>query len=382
MASPLRTPPAPLPGSLLTRHGRRGLRALVSALALLAAAPAFAAPATAPPSTATIQEILDGRQVAIDERQARVGARAHSPQQVSTGDSRAQLAFSSGAAGRLNRFSRLRLGSDCFLLGAGQILVSGQQNACTRSSRMSVRGTNYVLDLLASGELELSVLEGSVAVQTLRDGVPTGEPPVAVEAGQRVRLSASGALLSRQLLSASALREILEGPLVQGFRSPLPDGEALARRARSLASIIPPAPDSTAPAPAIDPMLGLINGARAGDGRAPLQPLPVTLAATNTAYAEPVLRQLIATGSCDHDLEGWQAFQARSAPGRLRPVSEVLGCPVPSGRWNPERVLNLWLKSSHHTDILLNRPRTSHAGCVQLSEGGRTGALCTFWVPQ
>ncbi|MCP9916327.1 hypothetical protein [Cyanobium sp. ATX 6F1] len=358
---------------------RRGLRALVPALALLWAVPTVAAPSTAPTSTAssstaTVQEILDGRQVAIEERQVRVGARAQSPQQVSTGDSRAQLAFSSGASGRLNRFSRLRLGSDCFLLGAGQVLVSGKQNACTRSSRMSVRGTNYVLDLLASGELELSVLEGTVAVQTLREGVPTGEPPVAVLAGERVRLSASGALLSRQLLSAAALREILEGPLVQGFRSPLPDGEALARLARSLAS--------SAPAPSSDPIVSLINGVRTGNGRAPLQSLPVTLAAANTAYAEPVLRQLIATGSCDHDLGAWQAFQARSAAGRLRPVSEVLGCPVPSGRWNPERVLNLWLSSSHHTDVLLNRPRTSHAACVQLSDGGRTGALCTFWVPQ
>ncbi|MCP9850371.1 FecR family protein [Cyanobium sp. Morenito 9A2] len=362
------------------------LRALVPVLALLWAVPTVAAPSTAPASTATsstatVQEILDGRQVAIDERQVRVGARAHSPQQVSTGDSRAQLAFSSGAAGRLNRFSRLRLGSDCFLLGAGQVLVSGKQNACTRSSRLSVRGTNYVLDLLTFGELELSVLEGTVAVQSLRDGVPTGEPPVAVESGQRVRLSASGALLSRQLLSAAALREILEGPLVQGFRSPLPDGEALARLTRSLASSIPAAPGPTAAVPPSDPLLDLVNGTRAGGGRAPFQSLPVTLASANSAYAEPVLRQLIASGSCDHDLGAWQAFQARSASGSFRPVSEVLGCPVPSGRWNPERVLKLWLSSSHHTDILLNRPRTSHAACLQLSEGGRTGALCTFWVP-
>lgn len=347
------------------------LSALVPALALLVAT-ALAAPASTAASTATVREILDGTAFAIDGRPARVGERARSPQQMSTGDSRAQLAFSSGAAGRLNRFSSLRLGSDCFLLAAGQILVSGRQNACTRSSRLSVRGTNYVLELLPSGELEISVLDGSVMVESLRDGVPTGEPALAVDALQRVRLSTAGVLLRREMLSAEALGAILEGPLVRGFRTPLPHGEAL----RALASAPAPA------APVSDPLLGLINGARAGQGRVPLQPLPATLASANSAYAEPVLRQLIASGSCDHDLDAWQAFQARTARGPLRPVSEVLGCPVLSGRWNPERVLNLWLGSPLHTDILLNRPRTSHAACVQLSEAGRTGALCSFWQPQ
>ncbi|MGB7564242.1 MAG: hypothetical protein WBM08_05765 [Prochlorococcaceae cyanobacterium] len=142
------------------------------------------------------------------------------------------------------------------------------------------------------------------------------------------------------------------------------------------------APSTSAPATPSDPIVNLINDARAGKGREPLQPLPASLAIANSAYAELVLRRLIANGSCDHDLQAWQTFQARSAAGRLRPVSEVLGCPVPSGRWDPKRVLSLWLKSSHHSTILLNRPRTSHAGCVQLSEAGRTGALCTFWVPQ
>lgn len=125
-----------------------------------------------------------------------------------------------------------------------------------------------------------------------------------------------------------------------------------------------PATPAPTPVPAPDPLLDLINGARSGRGRPPLQPLPDPLAIAAAAYAEPVLRQLIASGSCDHDLAAWQAFQARSARGPLRPVSEVLACPVPSGRWNPERVLSLWLASPHHTDILLNRPRTSHAACL------------------
>lgn len=56
--------------------------------------------------TATVQEILDGNQLYIDQKQARVNARASAPQVVSTRDSRGQLTFSGGAAGRLNRFSR------------------------------------------------------------------------------------------------------------------------------------------------------------------------------------------------------------------------------------------------------------------------------------
>ena len=264
-------------GSHLRQHpvAARGIKTrlwtLVPALALLAATVA-ASPAATVESTATVQRIHDGKAIAIDGCPERVGGRARSPQQMSTGDSR----------------------------------------ACTRSNRLSVGGGNDVFVVLTSGELEISVLERLVLVESL--------------------------------------------------------GEAL----RSLAKASAPAPD---------PMLGLINGARAGQGRAPLQPLPATLASSNRAYAEPVLHQMIASGSCDHDLDAWQAFQARTARGPLQPVSEVLGCPVPSGRWNPERLLSLWLGSPHHNDILLNRPRASHAACIQLSEAGRTGVLCSFWAP-
>jgi len=127
--------------------------------------------------------------------------------------------------------------------------------------------------------------------------------------------------------------------------------------------------------------VNLINGARAGKGRAPLQLLPVALVAANIAYAQSVLRQLIATKTCDHNLPAWQAFQASSTGSRMRPMSEVLGCPEARGRWNPERLLSRWLGSPLHNDILLNRPRNSHAACVQLSEAGRIGVLCSSGWP-
>lgn len=154
-----------------------GLR-LVLLLPLLGAGVGQAA------ETALVQEILDGKELYIDQAQARVRQMARAPQQLKTGNSRGQLLFNSGAVGRLNTFSQVRLGSGCFLIDRGQVLVSGRQNGCTRSARLSVRGTNDVVVVKEDGEAEISVLEGSVAVEPLREGAPgdsaalrAAEPP-------------------------------------------------------------------------------------------------------------------------------------------------------------------------------------------------------------
>jgi hypothetical protein len=183
--------------------------------------------------SATVQEILDGRELFINQKQAAPKDRASAPQTVSTRNSRGQLAFSSGAAGRINRFSLLRLGSSCFLVDKGQILVSGKQNGCTRSARLSVRGTNYLIDVQEDGTAELSVLEGSVDVEPLQDGEPTGKPATSVEAGQKVKLSAEGVILTLLRLSSGDYNAILSGPLFSGFRSPLPGFAALESYIRS-----------------------------------------------------------------------------------------------------------------------------------------------------
>ena len=182
--------------------------------------------------SATVQDILDGRELYIDQKQAALKERARAPQTVSTKNSRGQLTFSGGAAGRINRFSRLRLGSSCFLMEKGQILVSGRQNGCIRSARLSVRGTNYVIDAQDDGSAELSVLEGAVDVEPLRDGEPAGRPTT-VEAGQKVKLSAEGVILTLLQLSAGDYTAILGGPLFSGFRSPLPGFAALESYIRS-----------------------------------------------------------------------------------------------------------------------------------------------------
>jgi len=201
--------------------------ALVLLLAAGASAPAWSA------ESATVQEILDGKELYIDQKQAAVKERASAPQTLSTKNSRGQLAFSGGAAGRINRFSLLRLGSSCFLMEKGQILVSGKQNGCTRSARLSVRGTNYLIEVQDDGTAELSVLEGAVEVEPLKDGEPTGQPPTTVEAGQKVKLSAEGVILTLLQLTAGDYSGILGGPLFSGFSSPLPGFAALESYIRS-----------------------------------------------------------------------------------------------------------------------------------------------------
>ena len=191
-----------------------GLR-LVLLLPLLGAGVGQAA------ETALVQEILDGKELYIDQAQARVRQMARAPQQLKTGNSRGQLLFNSGAVGRLNTFSQVRLGSGCFLIDRGQVLVSGRQNGCTRSARLSVRGTNYVVVVKEDGEAEISVLEGSVAVEPLREGAPGDVRPTLVEAGQRLRLSPIGVVLSVLQLEAGDYEQILLGPLFRGFQMPL-----------------------------------------------------------------------------------------------------------------------------------------------------------------
>jgi hypothetical protein len=206
--------------------------ALASLVALAATLLGIAAPVGAA-ETATVQEILDGKEFFVDQAPARVSQIARAPQQLSTRNSRGQIRFDGGAVGRLNRFSQLRLGRDCFLVDRGQVLVSGRQSGCTRSARLSVRGTNYLLEVNEAGESDLSVLEGSVQVEPLRDGQPSGQAATTVEAGQRLRLSPEGVVLSLLALSSGDYRQILNGPLFEGFRLPLPAIDALDSYLRS-----------------------------------------------------------------------------------------------------------------------------------------------------
>ncbi len=213
----------------------------VLALALLIAAFALPRPLAAQQSqTAVVQEILDGKELFIDREQARVRQQARSPQLISTGRSRGQLAFDGGAVGRLNRQSQLRLGSTCFLLDKGQVLVSGKQGGCTRSARLSVRGTNYVLEVTEAGDTEISVLEGEVEVEAGQEGeAVSATPPTTLQAGQRLRISPQGVVLALLALSSGDYTRIITGPLFEGFRLPLPAQAALESYLRSNLPAVP-----------------------------------------------------------------------------------------------------------------------------------------------
>ncbi|QNI60134.1 hypothetical protein SynBIOSU31_03290 [Synechococcus sp. BIOS-U3-1] len=176
------------------------------------------APVFADSQKATIQEILDGDELFIDDQKAKIEEKAQPPQVISTGLSRGQIAFSGGAVGRINRQSLVKLGSSCFLLNKGQILISGRQDGCTASSRLSVRGTNYVLKISDDGSADLAVLEGSVEVTD-----NSGEKEaVTVEAGQRLQLSPAGVVIGLLQLAAGDYQRILDGPLFIGYTAPLP----------------------------------------------------------------------------------------------------------------------------------------------------------------
>ena len=202
------------------RPARLGLAGFAGAALLLTLVPLLPARSA---ERAVIQEILDGDQLFVDGQKARVNQQATAPDDVSTKASRGALAFPGGAVGRINRFSRMRLGQSCFLLESGQVLVSGKAAGCTRSARLSVRGTNYLLEVDEQGESQLSVLEGTVEVEALKEGTPAGTAPTTVQAGQKLRLSAQGVILALLSLSSGDYDAILRGPLFEGFRLPLPN---------------------------------------------------------------------------------------------------------------------------------------------------------------
>ncbi len=333
-----------------------------------------------PGSAAVVQEILDGPELFIERRQAHVQDRAFTPELVRTQKSRGQLGFGGGAAGRLNRFTQLRLGSTCFLLSSGQILVSGPQSGCTRSSRLSTRGTNYLITLLESGEQEVAVLEGALELQRLVDGRPLDAAPILVAGGNRVGLSSQGDVLWQRPLTAADYAAILRGPLFQGFTAPLPGMAALeAFVQRRFPGVIA---TSSSPAPSRDPLVETINRYRAQGGRPALESLPAPLATQNAAYLVPVLEGVLASRDCDHDRSSWGAFQNRmAATSKLIPTSEVIACPMPVGAWNPEVIVSRWMGSPLHTQILINRPRARAIDCVRLERSGRAVAICTLWSP-
>lgn len=349
------------------RHPLRTVAA--AALALL---PVLPAAASLPADQFTVVAILDGPDLWIDRRRARLKDQAQAPELLRTGASRAQLAVRSSAAIRMNHASRLRLGQRCFLMEQGQVLMSGPLSLCTRSVRLSVRGTHVQVELDALGAATISVLEGQVQLESL--SAPES-PPTSLDQGTRLRLAPDGRVLSRTTLGPEDYRAFVEGPLVDGFSAPLPQQPQLQQ---VLGAVAPGLSLSCAAHP--EPQLtAAINALRLQLGRPALQPLPGPLAERNCRYLAPVLRRILSSNACDHDRPRWQALVEEHGEGSaLAPLSELIACPAPPPLQTDE-VMRRWLESPLHRDLLLHRPRANGLDCVGMTLAGRTAAMCTTW---
>lgn len=187
---------------------------------------AFSSPLRAA-EKATVVEILDGNQLYIDDKQAAIRQTALKPQVITTRESRGQVAFNRDSAARINRFSSLRLGSSCFLLEKGQVLVSGPQGGCTRSARLSVRGTNYLMEVKPDGSTDVTVLEGTVDVQPLREDGKPADRSLVLDPGQQAKVSPAGAITRLLQLTPGDYRDLLGGPLFTNFITAIPGLDAL-----------------------------------------------------------------------------------------------------------------------------------------------------------
>jgi len=329
---------------------------------------------SSPADRVTVQAILDGPDLWIDQRRARVRDDAQAPQLLRTGASRAQLALrTSAAALRMNRSAQLRLGSRCFLIERGAFLISGPVSLCTRSMRLSVRGTHVLVDLDALGVATISVLEGQVE---LASADAAAAPTTTLNQGTRLQLAPDGRVLIRTALSAADYRAVVDGPLMDGFSTPLPQQPLLQRALGALA----PGLSLTCAAQPEPGLADAVNRMRQRQGLPGLLPLPPETAERNCRYLAPVLRRILSSDWCDHDLSRWQALvdeHDRSTSGPS-PMSELIACAAPSPL-QADEVVRLWQQSPQHGVLLLDRPQANGLDCRGMTLAGRSAAICTTW---
>lgn len=195
------------------------------AVATLAASSAVLAPPAlqaAPRPDARVQEILDGNELYIDKKQAKLNQLAYRPELISTKQSRGSIAFSTGAQARISKNSQLRLGSDCARLTQGQMLISGRQNTCVGSVKMSVRGTHYLVEVIEDGSTEVAVLDGQMSFGPSGSGSVLREDSPKFAQREILRFAPDGELLNRRCMVAADYKRYLDGDLIKGLFFPLP----------------------------------------------------------------------------------------------------------------------------------------------------------------
>lgn len=180
-------------------------------------------------TSATITEIIEGNQVFIQNRQARINETARQREQVRTGESRTELRFSNQAIARLGRNSVLTVGQCGAQVQRGSMLANGAVPSCSSQVTAAVRGTTYLFEIDDDGEENISVLEGEVEVRRLPgsdkdddDATRGQEEMFRIRAGDRlIRSRRQGRTIVRAI-SDREFDSVLSGQLFSGFRRSLP----------------------------------------------------------------------------------------------------------------------------------------------------------------
>lgn len=167
---------------------RRSPLPLLAMVCVGVSQPAMAAPYR----EAKVLEMLEGRQVFINNKPASLNQSAPTGSVVMTKKSRARLLFDRRAIGYLGSNSLIQLGAACFQLNQGNIVVNGRQKTCFGSSILGIDGTTYVLSREADQSYTVDLLAGEAVISKgpksiddvqfadpnpPRDGKPTSEDP-------------------------------------------------------------------------------------------------------------------------------------------------------------------------------------------------------------
>lgn len=241
-------------------HSPKTLPPLLKVASLLGITPLLAIGVAVQPSHAQItqaivQEIIDGKEVYIEQEQAEVDDQAEFGQVIITRKSRAGILFSNGAAGRLSQNASVTVGQ-CVELEQGQLLASGPVNGCMAGVSVAVKGTLYVMERGAEDEGSIKVLEGAVLVSSPEAPDTTTE----VSAGEKIEVM-DGVLGAVIPMTAEEIVALLSGSLFNGFRIPITPDSALQRMCSNLVpglscstsgvSFTPPIPTPPIPVPLI-----------------------------------------------------------------------------------------------------------------------------------
>ncbi|MDY6782633.1 MAG: hypothetical protein SW833_08830 [Cyanobacteriota bacterium] len=188
----------------------------------------FQIPVRAQITLATVQEIIDGDRVFIEQTLAKVNDTADFQQTIATEDARASLLFDDSAVGRMGPNTTLVVGQ-CIELKEGLLLASGPANGCTTTFEVGVQGTTYAMAVDEEGNANVKVLEGEVQLKPM-----DGQNAIALSQGEQIDISPQGIFSTILDISQGEIETLLQGALFDGFQVALPQAGKLQQALREL----------------------------------------------------------------------------------------------------------------------------------------------------